>query len=284
MTLRGLHRLIMSSRELCNYDPAVRELRNALKLAQDTSTPPQVLESLKKVLRLVELKEEFTVGVTTKDTEACSAIEQATFDHDWATPHAEGKTKWHLQPKMLSGHLEGQFLKSVVSMQNAKRVLDIGMFTGYSALSMAEALPADGEVITVDTEKYLESFTGSLLKASPHSKKIHIHIGPATEFMRQQVKEGKTFDFIFLDAEKSEYEEYMKVAFDEGLLAPRGSVLIDNCYRGGDGYTPDSGNNVTKQLAETIKANKSLHYVLVPMRDGVGMVRRVSDVFGEVPQ
>jgi len=270
--------------DIAGYDPAVVELRNALKLAKATETPPEVLESIRKAVELVELRDTFTESCTSPDTAACSNVIKQTNKHDWASVKAQGKSKWNLVPRMLSGHLEGQFLKSIVSMSNAKRILDIGMFTGYSALSMAEALPADGEVVTVDAEKYLEGFTGSLLKESPHSKKIHIHIGSALEYMKKLIADGKTFDLMFLDADKSEYVEYMKLAFEGGLLVPRGTILIDNAYRNGAGYKPGEGDNPTKQLAESIKANAALHCVLVPMRDGVAMVRRKCDVFGEEPK
>ncbi|XP_005105715.1 O-methyltransferase MdmC [Aplysia californica] len=269
---------------LSHYNPAVMEMHRALKLAQDTGASPDVIKSIETALELVDLREKYTDSVTSGETEVFHKILTETYKHDWQSLHSDGKTKWNLRPKMMTGNLEGQFLKSMVSIQNAKRVLDIGMFTGYSALSMAEALPADGELVTVDLEEYLETFTGSLLRESPHSKKIQISIGSPSDYMREAVKAGKTFDLIFLDADKSYYLEFFKIIFEEGLLAPRGTVLVDNAFAHGSGYKPSAEENSTQRVASAVEADQSLHKVMVPLRDGVLILRRKTDVVGEVPQ
>jgi len=269
---------------ISHYDPAVLEILNALKLAEASGAAAEVVDSLNKAIELVDLREKFTEMVTTKDSKECEKIMKDTYTTDWAGIHAEGKTSWKLAPQMVSGHLEGQFLKSLVSMQKAKRILDIGMFTGYSALSMAEVLPADGELVTVDKEKFLETYTGERLNASPHGKKIKIHIGSATEFMKEEVAQGRKFDLIFLDADKKEYKDYLKVAFDENLLVAGGTVAVDNAFRHGWGYMPNMEDNETSRLGAAIAADDSLHSVLVPMRDGVILLRRMSDMYGGVPQ
>jgi len=228
----------------------------------------------------VQLREEFTDMVTTKDSEDCERIMKVTYETDWGAIHAAGKTSWKMMPRMVSGHLEGQFLKSLVSMSKAKRILDVGMFTGYSALSMAEVLPADGELITVDKEAFLEGFTGDNLKKSPHGKKIKIHIGGALELMKKENAAGRKFDLMFLDADKKEYKDYMKVAFEENLLVNGGTVAVDNAFIHGKAYHPDEGDNSARALGKAISEDKSLHSVLVPMRDGVILVRRACDVKG----
>ncbi|XP_012935011.1 uncharacterized protein LOC101846488 [Aplysia californica] len=167
---------------LSHYDPTVLEMQRALKLAQDTGASPDVVLSIETALELVDLREKYTDSVTTGETEVFHQILTETYTHDWKSLRTDGTITYNLSPIMLTGNLEGQFLKSMVSIQNAKRVLDIGMFTGYSALSMAEALPADGELVTVDFERYLENFTGDLLRESPHSKKIKIFIGEFLSF------------------------------------------------------------------------------------------------------
>merc|ERR1719239_1323061 len=245
---------------LSHYDPAVLQMHKALKTAEESGAGSEVVEAIKKALELVDARDEFCETLTSPESEPWKNIMDASYAHDWKTLKAEGKTKWNLTPRMLTGHLEGQFLKSMVSISNAKRILEIGMYTGYSALAMAEALPADGEVVTVDQEKYLESFTGDLVSKSPHGSKIKIHIGSAIDYMKKAAEAGEKFDLILLDA--------------------RGTILVDNTFRHGAGYMKEAGENSTKQFAESCIADKSLHKCLVPMRDGVCMIRRVADVEG----
>ncbi|XP_059157362.1 O-methyltransferase MdmC-like [Physella acuta] len=262
-----------------HYDPAVKEFRTALRLAEETGAAPELVQALKYGLGLVDLREQFTLFGTSSESQACRNILEETQKHDWKTLHQQGKTTWQLMPAMMSGTLEGQFLKSIVSIQRAKRVLDIGMFTGYSALSMAEALPDDGELFTIDQDEYLKTYVGeTLLAKSPSKKKIKILIGKASEIIKKMVEQKETFDIMFLDADKSHYLEYFKYAFEQNLLAPNGTVLIDNVYSRGDAYIPSAGENVTKTFVKAVHDDTSLHKVLVPIRDGVLMIRRLTDV------
>ncbi|XP_059157364.1 O-methyltransferase MdmC-like [Physella acuta] len=262
-----------------HYDPAVKEFITALRLAEETGAAPELVQALKYGLELVDLRWQFTLFGTSNESQACRNILEETHKHDWKTLHEQGKTTWELRPGMMSGTLEGQFLKSIVSIQRAKRVLDIGMFTGYSALSMAEALPDDGELVTIDQDEYLKTYVGeTLLANSPHQNKIKILIGKAPEILKKMAEQKESFDIMFLDADKSEYLEYFKFAFEQNLLAPNGTVLVDNAYRGGDGYIPSAGETVTKTFVKAVHDNSSLHKVLVPIRDGVLMIRRLADV------
>ncbi|XP_059157415.1 uncharacterized protein LOC131941865 isoform X2 [Physella acuta] len=264
---------------LSYYDPAVNELEKALRLARSTKAAPEVIQSLESACELVKLREQFTHSASSKESDACKNILAETYKHDWRKVYQEGKTTWQLMPLMMSGLLEGQFLKSIISIQKAKRILEIGMFTGYSALSMAEALPADGELVTLDQDEYLKSFVGEqLFKKSPHHKKITIKIGHALNTIKQMSANGEQFDIIFLDASQSEYLEYFKYIFEKGLLSPGGTVLMDNAYMQGSGYASPGRETVTNKVAKYLAADASLHKVLVPLRDGILMIRRLADV------
>lgn len=271
---------------ISHYDPAVIQMHKALSLAIAKDSSPEVIETMNYALQLIEKREEFCDYVTSDSSAACSNILENTYKVDWKKMQKDGKSSGELDRKMITGNLEGQFLKSIVSMHKAKSVLEVGMFTGYGALSMAEALPADGEMVTVDIEKCLETYTGNLFQESPHYSKIKIHIGPALEYMKSAVADKKRFDIIFLDADKSEYIDYLKIAFQDNLVTEGGSVLIDNAFRHGDGYAPHrmeerGENNPTRKLAAYLNKEKSLHCSLVPIRDGVAMVRRMKDVEGK---
>lgn len=281
--VKSIHQVLesrmSSSAAKVHYDPTVHAVRKTLETAQRTNADPEVIEGLKKALQLVDLREDYAQNCTSQQSATCREIEEMTQSHPWDELKKQGKTIWNLMPEMLSGVLEGQFLKSLVSIQSAKRVLDVGMYTGYSALSMAEALPADGVVVTLDMDPYLHQLNTDMFKKSPHGSKIQIRIGSAVDMMIEMASEGQTFDFIFLDADKSEYVTYLKIALEDGLLADNGTIAVDNAFRYGAGYLPDAEpNNPTKTFGEYVANNTSLHKVLLPVRDGVLLIRRLSEV------
>ncbi|CAG5127139.1 unnamed protein product [Candidula unifasciata] len=265
-----------------NYNPAILEVQKALQLATSSGASLELIQTLQSALALADQREEFAHTSTSKQSQTLKEIQEETLWHDWTKAYEEGKTAWQLRPGMLSGPLEGQFLKSLVSMQKAKRILEIGMFTGYGALAMAEALPADGEVVTVDMTEYLKPLVTNLIKSSPHHKKIKIVIGKAREVLLEMSHRKEKFDIIFLDADKSEYTAYFKIIFEGGLLGTGGTVLVDNAFRRGEAYIPALGDTPSKQFAKFVSSDASLHKVLVPIRDGVLIIRRLSDVEGSV--
>ncbi|KAK7465165.1 hypothetical protein BaRGS_00037668 [Batillaria attramentaria] len=269
----------MASSNKMHYDPTIGVIQKTLEAAQRTKADPEVIEGLERALKLVDLRDDYALQCSSQESAACREIVKLTLSHPWDELKKEGKTIWNLTPRMLSGPLEGQLLKSLVSIQRARRVLDVGMYTGYSALAMAEALPADGVVVTLDMDPYLEQLNRKSFAASPHGSKIQIRIGQAIDSMKEMVAKGEKFDFIFLDAEKSEYISYLKIALDDGLLAENGSIAVDNAFRHGAGYLPDSDpSNPTRQFGEYVAKNASLHKVLIPVRDGVMLIRRLTDV------
>ncbi|XP_076454564.1 O-methyltransferase MdmC-like [Babylonia areolata] len=260
-------------------DPALLELMDVLELAQSTGADPQVVEGIRKVLHHVDLREDFTLRSSSDESGVCRKVAQETVDMQWSELKEQGKTSMTLTPKMLSGRLEGQFLKSILSAQRARRVLDVGMYTGYSALCMAEALPADGHLVTLDREPYLKERNQAVFDSVPHGKKITIKIGNALDSMKELLKEGRQFDFIFLDAQKSEYIDYLKLCFEEGLLAENGTVAVDNAYLHGANYYPlDKPPSASRLFGEFVAKDSRLHKILVPMRDGVLLIRRLNEV------
>lgn len=266
-----------------HYDPAVHVIQKTLEAAHRTNADLEVIEGLKRVLHFVDLRDAYALKCTTKESAMCQQIVELTHSHPWTELKEQGKTMWNLSPRMLSGPLEGQFLKSLVSMHRARRVLDVGMYTGYSALSMAEALPEHGEVITLEMDPYLEQLNKKSFDASPHGSKIQIKMGQAIDSMKEMAAQGQKFDLMFLDAMKSEYIDYLKIALEDGLLAENGTVVVDNTFRSGDGYLPTAApDNPTRQFGEYIASNASLHKVLVPIRDGVMLIRRLSEVERDV--
>jgi caffeoyl-CoA O-methyltransferase len=174
-------------------------------------------------------------------------------------------------PHMVVGPLEGAFLKMMVQLVGARRVLEIGMFTGYSALCMAEALPDDGALITCEIDQESAALARKYFARSPHGRKIAIRMGPALETLR-----GLTgpFDLIFIDADKGNYLNYYRRALE--LISPTGVILVDNVLWSGDVLIhppPDERTAVIQELNRTVAADPRVTSVLVTIRDGVLVVK-----------
>ncbi|MEQ2182877.1 hypothetical protein GOODEAATRI_026833 [Goodea atripinnis] len=122
--------------------------------------------------------------MTTKESEPLAELYEKTVSHDWDQVFKEGKTKFQLPKECITGHVEGQALKMLIHMSQARRVLEIGMFTGYGALSMAEGLPDDGCLVACELEPYLKEFAQPIFDKSPHGKKITVKTGPAMDTLK----------------------------------------------------------------------------------------------------
>lgn len=268
---------------VADYDPAIIEIRKTLQKAEATQADPEVIEGLKRALQYADLRDEYAHKCTSEHSATCGKIAETTLTHPWRELKDQGQTMGYLRPVMMSGRLEGQLLKSLVSGQRARRVLEVGMYTGYSALSMAEALPEDGRLVTLDVEPYLAAHNRPYFDQSPHGKKIEIKIGNALEMMKELSRAGEQFDFMFLDADKSEYIDYLKLAIDGGLLAENGTIAVDNAYRFGASYLPREGPpDVSRVFGEHVINDQRLHKVLIPVRDGILLIRRLAEVEGSV--
>jgi caffeoyl-CoA O-methyltransferase len=176
-------------------------------------------------------------------------------------------------PQMLTGPLEGRFLQTLVWATKARRVLEIGTYSGYSALSMAEALPDDGVVITCDVWEEANEMAKRYAAESPHGHKIDFRLGPALETI--ETLEGP-FDLVFIDADKENYVNYFHATLP--LLAERGLIAFDNTLWSGrvvPGY--DDGSPQTKafrELNDALVADPRGVVVMLPIRDGVTLFRK----------
>ena len=174
-------------------------------------------------------------------------------------------------PQMIVGPLEGAFLKMMTQLVQATKVLEIGMFTGYSALCFAEALPADGTVLTCELDEESAALARQYFAQSPIGKKIEVRMGPALDTM-QHLK--GPFDLIFIDADKINYVNYYWRALD--LVSPQGVILIDNVLWDGDVLkhpAPDEQTAAIQELNRVVATDPRVTAVLVTIRDGVLVIR-----------
>lgn len=173
-------------------------------------------------------------------------------------------------PQMLSGPLEGNFLKMVVQLTGAKRILELGTFTGYSALWMAQGLAKDGEIITCDMSPEHAKIARSFFDRSPYKNNIHIKVGPALETL--ETLQG-TFDIAFIDADKANYTAYYEKCMQ--LIRPGGSILVDNTLWSGAVVNPkEKSDFAIHHLNETILKDDRVENVLITIRDGIQWARK----------
>jgi len=173
-------------------------------------------------------------------------------------------------PQMLTGTIEGRFLELLVFASGARRVLEIGTFTGYSALSMAAALPDGGRIDTCDIEPAHVEVARGYIARSPHGSKITIHLGPALDTIAQLDGE---FDLVFIDADKPNYANYFEAVLPR--LSERGLIAIDNTLWSGRVLEPEDDHSVAiAALNDRIVADERVVAVQLTIRDGVTLVRR----------
>lgn len=184
---------------------------------------------------------------------------------------------YHLRPRMCSGHLQGRMLKMFVRMICPQRILELGTFTGYSALCLAEGLADDScEVHTIEIDDELEDFIKSHFALSPLANRITLHIGDAREVLATI---NGDFDLVFIDANKREYCEYYNLVFDR--VRPGGFIIADNTLW--DGKVVEWGKKLDAQTAGILQFNdmvavdERVEKVIVPIRDGLTIIHKKRD-------
>lgn len=169
------------------------------------------------------------------------------------------------QPQMMVGHGEGLLLKLLVRMTSARRVLEIGTFTGYSALAMAEGLPDGGEIVTCDIDPKATAIATKYWNRSPHRKKIVLRLGPALDTIA-----GLTgaIDLVFIDADKTNYTRYWDACLPK--VRAGGVILADNVLWSGEVLAPKEADALAlAAFNEHIARDPRVEHVMLPIRDGI---------------
>ena len=194
--------------------------------------------------------------------------EEHTTPPDPLLAELEAETRTTLSlPEMLAGPVQGRFLEFLVYCLSAKRVLEIGTYSGYSALAMAAGLPPDGRIDTCEIDEERAEVARRYIARSPYAERITVHVGPAIETIARL---DGDFDFIFIDADKTGYIDYYEVVLPR--LSERGLIAADNTLSGGravDGTRPE-----IIAFNEHVKSDDRVTSVLLTLRDGVTLIRR----------
>jgi caffeoyl-CoA O-methyltransferase len=196
------------------------------------------------------------------------------------TPESEGLRRLNrdthahvLRPRMLSGHMQGRFLAMISQMIRPRRILEIGTYTGYSALCLAEGLLPDGRLITLDNNEELEAFVRNHWTESPYATQMELRIGQAAELIPTL---NESFDLVFIDADKENYALYYDLIFDQ--VRPGGFILADNVLWSGKVVQPvkasDRDTQAVLAFNQKIHNDTRVENVLLPLRDGLMLVRK----------
>lgn len=235
--------------------------------------PDAVRDDLQHARALAGGLDPYLEHCTTPESPALAGLAAATRERDWS---ARDESAVFLEQEMLSGHVEGQALKMLVAATRARRVLEIGLFTGYSALAMAEALPEGGRLLACELDAEVAAAACRSFAESPAGGRITVEVGPAAHTLAALAAAGEQFDLVFVDADKAGYAAYLETLLEGDLLAPHGLVCVDNTLMQGEPWTGTAGENGKAITAfnETVAADPRVEQVLLPLRDGLTLIRR----------
>lgn len=255
---------------------ATQLLGSALASLEAGADPAAVRADLHRAHALLDGLEPYVGSVTTPASPALADLEARTRATAW------GESGGGLEQEMLSGHVEGALLQVLVAVTGARRVLEVGMFTGYAALAMAEALPADGRLVACEVDDQAVALARSAFAASPAGGVVEVRMGDAAATLRQLAEAGEAFDLVFVDADKPAYATYLDLLLDLDLLAPGALVCVDNTLMqgepwagGADGSGASTNGRAIADFNARLAADPRVQQVLLPVRDGLTLVRRV---------
>lgn len=179
-------------------------------------------------------------------------------------------------PRMLSGSVQGQVMRMLAQVSGASRILELGTFTGYSAICLASAMPSDGHLDTLEINDELEDLILEGFERAGLADRISLHIGDCKETLRRFREEGREYDLVYMDANKREYCEYYELIFD--MVRPGGLILADNVIWDGkvcqDPLPQDKQTLGIARFNNMVSADPRVESVILPLRDGLNLIRR----------
>lgn len=204
--------------------------------------------------------QEYASALTSVASEGCATVIEET-------------RKAGLFAPCMVGRLEGQFLKMVAKMIRARRVLEIGTFTGYSAISFAEGVTSDGQVLTVEMDQQCAAVARKCFRSTPAGSKVQVIEGEACAVMAELAEAKEKFDIVFLDADKKNYSLHYEAALT--MLNEGGLVMADNALGGLVFDKDDPARQSLHEFAQKVRADTRVEQVFVTVREGILIARKV---------
>jgi len=218
---------------------------------------------------------------STAEGPAMKAIREKMDTTDWAGLAESKTTMFSYGSEMSTDPVEAQFVKMMTYMKRPKHVLEVGMFTGYGSMAIAEALPSDGKVTSLDIDPFLKTWVEEVSKNFPEGPKHEIVVGPALDSL-QTLDPSSKFDLVFIDANKAEYKGYLETLLNRDLLADDAMILADNTLYVGYPFLSDTYDtqparrgfgDAVREFNAWVRDHPKLEQVILPIRDGVSMIR-----------
>ncbi len=218
----------------------------------------------RSTLSLTDELREYILGVSLREHPLLEALRKETAEH----PDA----KMQISPD------QGQFMAILLRLIQARSVLEIGTFTGYSALAMTLALPPDGHLVACDISEDFTAIARRYWSEAGVADRISLHLAPASDTLTELIAQGKanSFDAAFIDADKESYDLYYERSL--ALVRPGGLIMIDNVLRGGDVVNPTAESEATQSiqmLNKKLHQDSRIHLTLVPIGDGLALIQKI---------
>lgn len=265
----------------CGLIDTIQELLQTSLDAKQGNWQDNVLRALNMCKGLSPYMEK----VSSKLSPECYAIAEATRNADWPQLYQTGRTLECYHSSMMTSQVTAQMISFFCSMLSAKRILEIGSFTGFSTLVVAEA--TYGKVTAIERDPFLVEFAQKMFDRSEHGHKIKMLCGDACDVIMNMgiaMDDDDRFDLIFVDGNKTQYTQYLRLINDRDLLAPGGLICFDETLWKGSVYSPGQSSNfdgcvaqAMRELNAAIAADTRLVSILLPIRNGLTLVRRLDD-------
>lgn len=235
----------------------------------------------KEMYMLVGSQDPYLRDHSTGEGAAMLAIRKKMDSTDWAGLWESKETMFSYGTEMSTDPVEAQFVKMLTYMKHPKHVLEIGMFTGYGSMAIAEALGEDGKVTSLDIDPYLKTWVEDVSKNFPEGAKHNIIVGPAMDSL-QVVEASPKFDMVFIDANKAEYKGYLETLMERDLLDQDVMIVADNTLYVGYPYLSDTYDtqparrmygDAVREFNAWVRDHPRLEQVILPIRDGVSLIR-----------
>jgi len=235
----------------------------------------------KEMYMVVGSMDPYVKDHSTAEGPAMRAIREKMDSTDWAGLAESKTTMFSYGAEMSTDPVEAQFVKMMTFMKRPKHVLEVGMFTGYGSMAIAEALPSDGKVTSLDIDPFLKTWVEDVSKNFAEGAKHEIVVGPALDSL-QTLDPSSKFDLVFIDANKAEYKGYLETLLSRDLLAEDAMILADNTLYVGYPFLSDTYDtqparrgfgDAVREFNAWVRDHPKLEQVILPIRDGVSMIR-----------
>jgi caffeoyl-CoA O-methyltransferase len=257
-------------------------LQKAEHLAEQECLSKELEECLKQAKRLAIGLHNYPIEYSRKQSKELKAIALSTQNQPWQELYQTKKIKNRLKPEMQSSPFQAQLLKFLVQITKSERVLEIGMFTGYATLAIAEALPNHGSITACDHDHFLIDLANELLCNSKHYSKMKLISGEGKEVLTELINQSAKFDLIFLDANKLAYPAYYELILAGNLLDRAGILCVDNTLFKGEvfnNFSDDSNktaNKIPVAIAEfnrLVANDHRVEQIILGLEDGLSLIK-----------